>query len=218
MQNKKSEVDLRVAQELKNHQDFVYQTNQSIQSLKNSIELMSGHSNQLIHRFKSEKKEIEIAVENFQDGVKKSCYEIQQLLSTITMNVTSDISQFRKEINQISQDLVCKSDYEKLAASVVTDKEEVLQKIYSLSNQLSSEKMAMRGCFQEKIDSLKQHVDNKPSEIESFRSEMKQLLESLKTDLKGFSQELAIIKKDNRYSEKKFEIIYTLIQGLQDGR
>ncbi len=216
--HKKSEVDLRVAQELKNNQDFIYQTNQSLQDLKKGLDAVVLQHQKLLDKSGSDNKDVEIRLENFEEEVVKS---INHCLSKVN-NITDYVNVLCKSIDvnykKISEQIYLIS--ERLAnqeeqLSICT---EIEKSIENLSNRLDQDIFSVKSLIQHHTSSLRDDLCKQIPKIDLTKEQLEECLKTVYVDFAGLVREIELLKKSTNYSEKKFENIYTLINRSKEGK
>lgn len=210
----RSEVDIRIAQELKNHQDFVYQTNQGLQNLNTTLMSMSllhekGQSN-----FFNQKKELEIGFENLKEIVTKQLSEFLQRMGNLESKCVEIAQKLEDQLDEFSREYLTKESF-------VSALSPEIQMIESLSKELSERNSYIETQFSK----LKSFTDDQvvqvrkeiPSveEFKPLRKVMSESFDAFQIDFDGLVKEIALLKKAVAYDQKKFENVYTLIERLK---
>ena len=79
----RSEVELRVSQEIKNHKDWMYGIGQQIQTLSENMISLSLNHEKVLSKSESDKKEILIAFENLHENVRNTLDEFCQRIGDL---------------------------------------------------------------------------------------------------------------------------------------
>lgn len=211
----KSEVDLRVAQELKNNRDFIYQTNQALQNLNQSILALAQQNEKLRAQVESDHKQTLILNEQLQ------------------MACVNHYAMSRKQIDAFEKGIICfyKDVQEQLDEfKKQTIRHEVLdEKFKSIAEwmksfEVSYERLSsfvncsfglVQGKIASEIDQVRKDLTPDPDAVDPIKKEVEDLLTSMRVDFQGLIKELAVLKRDVAYGEKKFENIYTLLERLK---
>jgi hypothetical protein len=213
--HKKSEVELRVAQELKNHQDFIYQTNQSLQNLNQGILNISNAMEKVRAASEQRCKEIEIAFENLVVKLDQRYAAIDKRLTNFERDIIfmvhanqsivsslrdkcSDFDHFKKD-SHAHHDLVDSILVD--LSKGVKDQASSLEKVTSLTKQ--------------EVDAIRNDLSPKGPSAESVKKAIEEILSIMRVDLDGIIKELNLIKKSQAYDGKKIENLYTLIERLK---
>lgn len=214
----KTEADLRVAQELKNNQDFIYQTNQELQNLRKLLEALSQKHDNLLAKFDSTTKGVLIEFENHS----KDNRELSGFLA-------KKVNEFEKKYNQLLAEIAQKVDHISKYHPALADVEAKFNKVgdaieslhvflNQLSNTLSSSSTLLQGQIKEECKQIRQDLAPKPLDHLISKEEIREILLAYETNFKGLQREIELLKKSVGYGEKKFENIYTLIERLKAGK
>ena len=213
--HKKSEVDLRVAQELKNHKDFMHETNQAIQNLNFAIVNLSVQHEKLTNSLNSRLKDTEIKFENLEEACKKNLNEYAQKYSNFDKNFTSKINEIQSNMDAIDKHCVCQDTFTE-NIDKLTDKVEAFQKAFdSLYSYVDTSLGCIHGKIAHEIQKTKQELTIPPQEFDPIKERVDAMLKTLHVDCEGLIKEIALLKKSAHYTEKRFENIYTLINRLK---
>lgn len=216
--HKKSEVELRVAQELKNNQDFIYQTNQKLQSLGQGMIALSIQNEKLKAQMDSDKKSIQIDQENHMKEVHNvlsmACRNIDQFEKRVELL----LDETQKRLNLFHEQLV---HYEVLDEKfkAIADWMNSFEASYErLCGMVNCSVNLLQGKIASEVDQVRKDLTPDPNAVNPIKKEVQDLLDSMRVDFQGLIREIALIKKDVAYGEKKFENIYTLIERLKAGK
>ncbi len=215
--HKKSEVDLRVAQELKNNQDFIYQTNQALQGLSQSIIALSLQNEKLHAQFESDKKSMHIILENFMSDMDERHAMFSKHMSDKEQRMVLILSKVQGQLDAFRTQMVCAKDVDEkfeTVAGLIKSFEASLQKLTGFTTNSIS---MLHGNISSEISQVRKDLTPDPDAIHPLKAQVEDLLNSMRVDFQGLIRELALIKKDVAYGEKKFENIYTLIERLKSG-
>lgn len=213
----KSEVDLRVAQELKNNTDFIYETNQKLQSHDQGMIALSILIEKLVAQSGSDRKWLLVEFENLREDILNRTYDLNQRVG----NLEKPISEFQQQLD----------DLHELVTKVYATKQSVTDCLGVLSNE-SSRLYGLisknKNYFEEAVKQLYIHIQSQVTavkndltpeipEVDPIQKALDERFAILKVDLDGLKTEIARLKRTLSYDEKKFENIYTLIERLQRG-
>lgn len=214
----RSEVDIRVAQELKNNQDFIYQTNQTLQGLSHGLVSLSLQHERVIAKCDSEKKDILIEFENICEKVNKTLHDINQRIGNLESKYNKDIQDLKFVLNTAIQNCIDKESFNK-ELSAVNKKVNVVGSVLNdqMNTFISSHKSV---CSQIKSEIKKVRDDLTPviPEVDPVEKAIDERMQVVKVDLEGLAREIAILKKAVAYDGKKFENVYTLIDRLKESK
>jgi hypothetical protein len=216
--HKKSEVDLRVAQELKNNQDFIYQTNQSLQDLKKVLDALLLQHRQLIEKSCSDRKDLEIRFEKLENDVLKN---IKQCLSKVNemddsvnrLTVSKD-----RELKRLNEQVLVITEHLLQQDQINLKWEKMQKEIEDLHDRLDQDIFSVKSSIHLQTSSLREDLCKQIPKIDLTKEQLEDRLETVYVDFAGLVRELELLKKSTNYNEKKFENIYTLIKRLQEGK
>ena len=216
--HKKSEVDLRVAQELKNNQDFIYQTNQSLQELRNEIFSLNSQYEKAIAKYESRQKEIEIGFENMKEMVDEVLHKCIQDLGDVKTEVNNTCKEVRNDLLRLTQECVTQTAFEYTVDSLVDAGFDHGTQIVKLQNDLKVIEANTRSFFTQELKSLRQDLTPIVPEIDPVQVKIDEVKKVVKVDLDGVAKEIFLMKKAIVYEQKKIENIYTLIERIKAGK
>lgn len=216
--HKKSEVDLRVAQELKNNQDFIYQTNQSLQGLNHAIISLSLQHERVIAKTDSEKKDILIDFEKICDKVNKKLHQIDQRIGDLETKCNKDVDDIKFIINEMMRSYITTQTFSQQISILNNRIKEVCDLIEKHIDATASANGNIYNRIQSEIKKVRSDLTPIIPEVDPVKKAIDERMEILKVDFDGLVREIAILKKAVAYDEKKFENIYTLIDRLKAGK
>ena len=216
--HKRSEVDIRIAQELKNNQDFIYQTNQSLQNLKRDLTYLTDKYKELFGEVGNNRKLIEIEFDNFCDKCNKYLYTMDKR----QMDYQSLMSQaFQSLIEKAQSDASNYASKEEVNMHVGKLSEWILsiQSTFERANSaVVSSIQYLKNIFRSETDSIRKDLAPIVLEEDPIKKEVDRQISSFRVDFEGLVQEISRLKKAVAYDEKKFENVYTLIERLKAGK
>lgn len=215
--HKKSEVDLRVAQALKNNQDFIYQTNQALQNLSQSIIALSLQNEKLRSQFESDKKGKEIDYENHLKEVNNRAAMLGQRVSAFEDGIVRMLSEVQGRLDEFRTQLVHHEILDQKFKTIVQWMQSFESSHERLSGLVNSSVCLLHGKIASEIESVRKDLTPSPDARDPIKAEVEEFLKSMRVDFEGLVRELALVKKALAYDEKKFENIYTLIERLKAG-
>lgn len=216
--HKKSEVDLRVTQELKNHQDFVYQTNQSLQNLKNEIFSQSFKHEKAISRYESRQKEIEIGFENLKEIVDEVCHDCIQNIGEMKTKINVLCKEVHDDIDKISKECVTIEAFNHSMDSLTDIRIGYGIQITRIEDDLKLTTNNTRSLFKVWIEDLRKDLTPVIPEVDPIQTKINEVKKILKVDLEGVAKEIFLLKKAIVYEQKRIENIYTLIERIKAGK
>lgn len=214
---KRSEVDMRVAQELKNHLDFVNQTNQAIQKLSSSIVSLSLLHEKAIAKSAKDGQDVAIAFEVMSEKVWSICQDCEQRMNNLEARYGGVYERLEKAFNSFSADFLT-IDYYMKSSSYSDKRLDALEvEFKNKQDNLSSSIDKLQGSLKEHVANLRKDMPPKPPEVDPLKLLLEERFQAFKVDCNGLVKEIALIKRDVAYDQKKFENIYTLIERLKAG-
>lgn len=213
----RSEVDIRVTQELKNHQDFVYQTNQSLQNLNTSLISVSLLHEKAKSQLFNQKKELEIDFENLKETVTKQLSEFLQRMGNLETKCSQIAEQLEESLEEFSADYMTKEAYVNAFYPTVQKLQELDKREEQKHSYIESEIFRFKSLLNDQVESVRKEIPS-IEEFKPIRKEMEQRFQTFKVDFNGLSREIVLLKKAVDYDQKKFENVYTLIERLKAGK
>ena len=213
---RQAEIDRRVAQELKNNQDFICTTNQWLQKLDLALERMKkeflGHAADVGSKLKAQ----DISIENLSDDHKAHQKKCSQ-----------DLEEYRKQMSfclQFVQESVKRSDERFVSLQQCNDailalKDRVVvlaQEIDRIDQLIHHEALRLSNQITAKSDALKNEILNLPTEIPSLKQMISDKISVFQVDFQGIVRELEIIKKKAFISSKYIEELYNKFDRLKE--
>lgn len=207
----KSEVDLRVSQEIKNHQDWMYQIGQQIQSISQHLVSLSMQHEKTVSKCESDRKEILIAFENFQQEVLNKTSNFFQRLGDLETRCINLQLELGDKLYQFSQNCATKEEHVKSSAFHWGKFKELDEKIKAEKDFVNTEFVKIRGQLNDRVEGFRKDIPS-IDEFKPLKKDMENAFQAFKVDFIGLIKEIAILKKAIAYDQKKFENVYTLIE------
>jgi hypothetical protein len=214
----KSEVDLRVAQELKNNRDFIYETNQKLQSLSQGMIALSLENDKIIKKYESEKKGLAILVENLEVDMRKTFLETKLMIDEFLLRIESQVTFIRHTVEACPEIFVTKSDSDPVINNILDSILDLTVSFERFSEGNASSLAHVKQYSETKVDELRKELNNQPSEAHALESKINSRLLDMQGNHLGLVGEITQIRKELHYAKKKFENIYTLIERLKVGK
>ena len=203
------------AQEEKNNNDFVYRTNQEIQNIWNKIDSLELLFQKHLASHGSEISQFQAALDNHQS-------EMRDYLKLCNTNFDDFQKRLASHVNDV---LVC---FEQVQNEFVS-KTEINPKLHSFKEVLSSLETSNRMCndnirsllqrfpalVDEKVGSLRDELNSRPSNESAIRQELNQTLDVVGMDVTNASIRCANNEKQLNLIEKKIEQLFLLIKKLE---
>lgn len=209
--------ELVVKQEIVNHNDQIYQSNQSINSLRNklfelekSISILQAKEGSIHQKLSSE------ILQNFKDlklmigEQSRKSFSIESDLK----NKTEDIKNLNKLI-QICFDV--NADHYKSFGEMQKKLNNLSEEIKYLDLELNNCKNSVLKKSFQYSDKIKQEIESKESEAQKVKDELKAQMDIDRVDFNSVMKEILLIKKQSFIQEKKIENLYTTIDRLKMG-
>lgn len=214
--HKKSEVDLRVAQELKNNQDFIYQTNQKLQSLTQGIVSLSILYEKCLAKCEKEKIDLIIKFENLKEFVDERCSEMESRVGDMESNIEACNCKFEDDLCEMRQQFATEQWTMQIRYE---DRKRVdaLERDVSVKHDYFAVAIAqLKGYINDQDAKLKKELTPEISEVDPLKKHIDEALSVMRVDMNGLVKEIDLLKRSSFYSEKKFEQVHTLISRLQE--
>ncbi len=214
----RSEVDIRVAQEIKNHNDFIYNTGQEIDRLKGNIVSLAIQHDKVIAESGRNRRELLIEFENIKENVVETIHQMKQRLGDMESKVSHVIESFSDLKQEFHDQLIIQNE-------LITLTHEIDKSLSSLQTQSSSQKdyfnyaiSQLKNQVEEKVKEVKEELTPKPPEVDPIKQQLDERFQVWKVDFDGLIREISILKRAVAYDQKKFENVYTLIERLKGGK
>lgn len=213
----KSEVDLRVAQEIKNHQDWMYEVGQSIRILKEGLAALAAIHEKNLSKVQSEHKSVLIAFENLEENVLRKLDVFTQRIGDVETKCINLQLELGDKLYEFSQNYTTKEENVKSDAFLWSKFKELDEKMKSKNDFVDTQFIRSRSQLKEEIEGVRKEIPS-IEEFKPLKKEMEETFQAFKVDFAGLIKEIALIKKAVAYDQKKFENIYTLIERLKEGK
>lgn len=214
---KRSEVDLQVAQELKNNRDFIYQTNQSIGNLNKDLTALTLIFGRVQSQSLTDKKAILIEFENFAEGVIEKVTNFSKRLGEMESKFEVLSANVSKNIERMFAVCASKADYDKSTADHGEKISDLQDSLERQSQYFEKAIESVHRIFRSELQSVKDCIPIE-TDLQPLQDDLQQRFDAMKVDFEGVARELALIKKALAYGDKKFENIYTLIDRLKESK
>lgn len=214
----RSEVDIRVAQELKNNKDFIYQTNQSLQALNHCMASIRDEHANAVARFSSERAQLLITFENFSEDLTKQTKDLTQKVGDVETKLAKVLESISDIHAEMSMQYVTKDNFINTTYPQSKKIDKVESDLIARHDSLGIALATMQQRINVRIEDLKKELTPVTPQIDPIKKQIDERLEVFKVDFDGLIREISLIKKDVSYGQKKFENIYTLIERLKEGK
>lgn len=211
-----NQFELVVKQEIKNYQDSLYYINQSINEIRESIDLLKKENQKIYATIERNK------TNNFAEHVE--IWEIQKHMSTEIKNIASEMGESTTYMNKrvvetfnTSIRAFYQSNENKELISKLEDSIKNIQKIINdHKEQLSNSIDQIYYKCSKEIKSTRSEILSKPSDYELIKKCLEDKLETNKIDSEGVLKEVKVLNRCVFRHEKNIENIYTLIKRMQE--
>jgi SMC interacting uncharacterized protein involved in chromosome segregation len=211
----KSEVDLRVAQVLKNNQDYIYQTFQEIQALKEGIQSLSLKHDLVVAQSGSDAKALLIEFENHRETLVFKINELNQRVGDIESKISYVLAEFKELGTEVHLKYLPVEEFVKTVTQQDEAVDQVACKVMEKTNYFNIALDAIKSQFKDQLESVKKDLTPVVPEVDPIQQKIDENLKVFKVDFDGLVREIEFLKKENAYDQKKFENIYTLIERLK---
>lgn len=216
--HKRSEVDLRVAQELKNHQDFIYDTNQALQNLSQNMLSISQLFQKVVNKSESDRKEVLVFFEILKEMVTKKCEELNQRVGNLETNYAALRDSIWDKCEEFTSDFVSKDELIAFTTPKWEELDTLQEDLVTNKNYFNTAVTNLRSYAKDQAETLRKELTPVIPKVDPIKKQLDERLSVFKVDFDGLVREIALLKKAVAYDEKKFENIYTLIERLKAGK
>lgn len=213
----KSNAEIKAEQELKDSQDFAYNTNQSLQTLSQGIVSLSIQHEKVMSKSDSDRKAVLISFENLQEEVLGKLNDFCQRIGDLESKCIQIQLDYGDKLYDFSQNFVTKEEHVKSTAFLWGKFKELDEKINTKSGFIDTEFARVKSQVNDQVEGVRKEIPS-VEEFKPIRKEMEDKFQTFKVDFDGLVKEIAILKKAVAYDEKKFENVYTLIERLKAGK
>lgn len=214
----RSEVDIRVAQEIKNHNDLMYETHQKINALNEAMISLSRQHEKSKAKSANDHQSLLIEFENLKSQVDKRFKDLVDRIGAVESLLLQSLSKFKEIKEEVNLDCLKKAEFEEALANL-----DSLVVSHHLTQCLKNDNFnkylqQLKDKAEQDIEKLKKEIDSKPSVVDPIKKHIDERFSAWKIDVEGLVKEIALLKKSVSYDQKKFENIYTLIERLKEGK
>lgn len=211
----RSEIDMRVAQELKNNRDFIYQTNQSIQNL--TVTLVNLKIDLLDHRAQMDRASTSdhIALELLDKRLQDKHSRLLARMDTYGDLVEACVLNVDDYIASNNESHVSNKTYNANIKNV-TDSIELLKiELTRTRSLISSECNRVSNECKSCMCSLKQEILDKPSEVQPMQQLLDTRMSEFNGNFSGVMDELANMKHDMFLMQKHIEELFNKFKRMK---
>lgn len=211
----RSEVDIQVAQQIKNHQDFMYQTRQDINSLNQKMDevkqLYKDFTAACIRSEVSVTQKIDsLTTKNIESNVKslKTLDEYRQTLQR-------EVKLIEGFVNGLDEKYVDWGVYLKSVPTMQSKIDNMENEIKELKRLIDEQVTNLSRLCDSKVKASKEEILSIPSEIPELKRSFQEKFDLMEMDLENGRIRASNNEKQLIVIEKKIEQIYLLIKKLE---
>lgn len=208
----RSEVDLRVAQELKNNQDYIYKTFQEIQALKDGLQTLSYKLELSMAKSWSDVKTVHIEFENLRDEIVSKTNEFNQRVGKVESKVLHLMEAFTLLNEEVKNKYLSIEDFKKTVDQQDESIDSLADALIEKTDYFNIALSTLKAYFQAQLEAAKEELTPVIPKIDPVQLKIDESLKVFKVDFDGLIREIDFLKRENSYDQKKFENIYTLIE------
>ena len=191
----RSELEIRVAQEIKNHQDWMYEVGQSINLLKEKFVSLSQQQDSLAAGNANDHKSLLIAFENLKESVHKKFTDLVDRIGVVESNLYNLAANFRSLKEDVSEDFIKKESFEEALSNL-----ESVVVSHHLTHTLKNDNFnqylqQLKGQAIQDLEKLRQDLAPKPSQFDPIKEQVDERFKTWKIDFDGLVKEIALLKK-----------------------
>ncbi len=213
----RSEVDIRIEQEIKNHKDWMYQTTQQIQGISTGLSFLSAQRQKDNDQSFNERKSLFIAFENLETEVNKQIKSFIQRLGDIETKCADIEKCLESMLNHLPDLYLSKEEFSCRTADQRERLKELDFKINQKHQKCESQLEHLKSFIKEQDSQIRKSIPS-IDEFKPLKKDMESSFQTFRVDFLGLIKEVSLIKKALAYDEKKFENVYTLIERLKVGQ
>lgn len=216
MQNR-TEEEIRALQQEKNNNDFMYQTSKKLQDLSFGLSALSLNLDKTKSKCESDKKSLEIRMENLSEKVENEVDSTGHIIGDFATSMINLTTGVEKKFNSIELRLIQFEESSKVWLSLIEKIDQVERKLEKERAYVDSALLTLKGEINEQSSLIRKDLTPVIPKSDPIKDALEERLTPIQIDFKGLVKEIEILKKAVKYSEKKFENIYTLIERLKKG-
>lgn len=216
--HKRSEVDLRVAQELKNNQQFIYETNQALQKSSQGLISLSLQHEKFKAKLESDLKTLQIKFENLEKKVIEESDSTGHLIADYATALIDLTRELGHKFDQVFAAYASISQVNALSRVIENELDGLQKQFAGERAYVDSQVTSLRCQLDAQNFSIRHDLAPIVPEVDPIHKALDERLNPMQIDFAGVIKEIAILKKAVAYGEKKFENVYTLIERLKEGK
>lgn len=213
---KRSEIELRVAQELRNNQQFIYQTNQSIQDITRQIDSESLDNSMTKAKLESDHKRLEIKFENLEKKVLEECDSTCHQIADFATALIDLTNELVKKFSDVYETYASVKQVEDLSQRLEKEVASLQTKIFYERGHVDSAINLLKGELDAQNSSIREDFKPIVPEVDPIQEAVDERLNPLEIDFKGLVKEIELLKRSAKYNDKRYEQLLTLIERSKE--
>jgi hypothetical protein len=212
----KTDEEIKAAAEKREHEKFVYATNQALNKLSEGIVSLALQHERMFAKHQSLHNNLGIAFENH---VNEVSLKIGKTFTCLD-DFRADLGQIQTEVkDELSANRfhVTKDDLERFSSYIVQQQKLLDMSFTNLKGFVESKLSSIKGYVDDQISSTRNDLKPNYTRQDELRDWFEEKLKAFYVDFAGLVKEIAIMKEAIKYGDKKFENLYTLIERLKKG-
>lgn len=211
----KKEIDLRVAQEIKNNKDFIYETNQMLQTLSNNLVQLQKTLEMACAQQKSDLKSLEIKFENLEEKLHAKhtfCYQTLEQYRHANLDAKDAIE---RKSEYFENNFVKKDEFQSLTESSKSNIQALFDEIKKMKDNFNHALDKQLMIFTIHINAVKEELLNLPTEIPELKKLIAEKIQVFEVNFQGLVKEIEVLKYSQFVSEKHIEDLYTKFKAVK---
>jgi ribosomal protein S21 len=214
----KSEIDKRVAQELKNNTDFIYQTNQALQNLRFDFSALETELHQQLAIYDSHLRMLSRKCEGTDAMCEVKMHKCYETLEEYRTQGKDTLTKVEKFIADAKMEFAKRSVRDQDMALIVSEHQAINNRCDRISASVASESNHVFSKLRSELAQLRQTIEDRPSEIPALRKEFVDKSEVFNKNYDGMKDEVASLKYSVFLMQKHIEDLYSIIEKLKAGK
>lgn len=201
----KSDAEKRDFQEQKNHQDFVYGTNQTLQDLGSSIKSLTGMI--AIHKAKSESDHTALMIqfENFKDSIIPHCRKVDRNLGDIESKISVQMDSVLKEQQRVRSNTPSLSQFEDMTKHHEEQIQVIRQLLHKQGMQIVESMNILKNAQIDRLEIIEKTITSLIETDDPFPIEIESRMCIYEENFKSLYKEMTDLKLAFGCVQKKFE-------------
>ncbi len=207
--------NLRTTQEIRNNTQFIYETNQKLQSHSQQIVALQSSLDTSIGESKSDNKSLEIGYSYLENMIKNIKIDTEKRVDRIETTVQEAVFRIQEKLQKFSEEYALAEDLEDKFIPIAEWIEKIEANQKKIMDYITSSQRLINANIEANSCKLRQELTPKNDLEENLKKEIQNMIEVMKVDFQGLIREIELLKKSSHYADKKFENLYTLIDRLK---